>query len=166
MLSSYPAELAHTILLNGITNVQGAPQRGAAVAVATLDFVALKGGDHISEMGGVVVTLGDLQGEPIGGAAPRPFVAGAGDLAPDERFVFGDADDDGAFDAIDVLFIQRHLAGLVQATPLQVAQCNEFPDADCDIGDALYLSLVLARLSHFVWPQAAGGATPAERRAA
>jgi len=143
-----------TVFLNATPSVTGAPVIGSGVEVAVVTFRALKGGPPpvFSAMGGTIRGFVDRNGLPIGGAVPRPFVAGAGLLDPDSDGLFGDANDDGEFSIADVLFIQQItvVPPLVVPNPTQAAQSDIFPDGTVAVTDAFFGSQCLARLSHFV----------------
>ena len=127
---------------------------GAAVEVAVITCKAIKlpGGPSITPVGGTVVGVVDDDGGTIGPPTPRPIVAGDGDLDPEPDQVFGDANDDGIFSIADVLFVQQIIVvpPIVVPNETQLSQSDVFPDGKVASNDALFSSLGLARLAHFV----------------
>ena len=139
----------------GIVYLNASPvPDGAAVSadleVAVLTFKALKGGPQVTEIGGTIVDVIDVDNATIGPDTPRPIVAGAGDLDPPPIEVFGDANDDGEFTVGDVLFIRKIKASSVVPDETQLAQSDVFPDGEVKVSDAYFASQSLARLTHFV----------------
>ena len=151
VFSANPYAAPGTILLN-LVMANGAAVSGDGIEVARIRFKALKSGDSISDMAGVIIGLNDeaIQPIPTGGTVPRDFVAGAGPLDPYPGGVWGDADDNNEYQLEDVQFVQNSLAGLFIPNPTQQAQSDIFPDGSVNTRDTFYGSLVLARLSHFV----------------
>jgi len=141
------------IYINGIVSPSGTSVQGENVELFSVHYTAIKGGDGISEVGGEIMSLiADDATTIIGEVTPRPIVAGAGFVDPncENEPIYGDANDNCEFAAEDGLFIQRYLAGLETPTAMQLDKMNVFPDTEVSLIDALYASLVLAKLTHFV----------------
>ena len=146
------------IFINGVMNPDSPPSAGLQ-GVFRVNFKATgtggaKGGDGISDMGGTVKTVLAIDETAIGAATPRALVAGEGKLDPNCSTdpVYGDANDDCSFNAGDPLFLQIELAknNPPVLTAAQKKKADAYPDGQITIADVVFMSRVLARLSHFI----------------
>ncbi|HIA01021.1 MAG TPA: hypothetical protein EYN66_03805 [Myxococcales bacterium] len=103
-----------TIYMNAAFNPQAGAKKGSNLPVAKVHFKALKGGDGISEMGGIAQTVVALDAiTPIGPPTPRYFVAAIGELDPQCSVapLLGDVNGDCVVSRSDLLRLMELLNG-------------------------------------------------------